>query len=111
MRISDSAKRAMKIKILEDLYRKTEDKLKDRAGIIAHQNRIHELEPYQAILDTLPVDLIPHSKDYKVNVQYKRDEDGNHALDEKWAHYYDKPVPAFIDPNSGGYSINNTATY
>tara|TARA_R100000781_G_C4059804_1_gene120610 strand:+ start:295 stop:921 length:627 start_codon:yes stop_codon:yes gene_type:complete len=110
MRISDSAKRIMKNEILEDLYRKSEDELKDRAGIIAQQNRIYELEPYQAILDTLPVDLIAHSKDYKVNIQYKRDEDGNHALDEKWTHDYDKPVPAFIDPNSGGYSINNTPT-
>lgn len=110
MRISDSAKRTMKNDILEDLYRKAEDELRERAGTIAQKNRIYELEPYQAIIDTLPVNLIAHTKDYKVNIQYKRDEDGNHALDEKWTHYYDKPVPAFIEPHSSGYSnINNTA--
>lgn len=110
MRISDSAKRTMKNEILTDLYSKAENELKNRQGAVAKQNRIYELEPYQAIIDTLPVDLVAHTKDYKVNIQYKPDEEGNHALDEKWAHYYDNPVPAFIEPHSSGYSsINNTA--
>lgn len=109
MRISDSAKRNIKNRILEDLYRNAEDELKDRAGSVAQQNRIYELEPYQAILDTLPVELIAHTKDYRVNIQYKRDENGKHALDEKWNHYYEKPVPAFIEPNSGGYHTSNVA--
>ena len=104
MKISDSTKRTMKHNILSDLYNKAENELNEREKAIVKQNHIYELEPYQAIINTLPINLIAHAREYKVHIRYKPNKDGTHAFDEKWGHYYDKDVPAFVRPDAGGYS-------
>ncbi len=104
MKISESAKREMKNKILEDLYGKPEVDLFSRQEDIARRNRIYELEPYQDILDTLPENLIAHARQYTVQINYKPSEDGStHAISEQWKYYYEDAVPTFVLPGSNTY--------
>jgi hypothetical protein len=113
MRISDSLKRAMKAEILEDLYKKPEDELNKRQADICKRNRIYELEPYQDILNALPVELVAHARQYKLDITYKRDSETNKfAIDETWSHYYETDVFAFVSLGQSNYgsisSINGT---
>lgn len=112
MRISDSAKREMKSNIISDLYSKSEATLKDREEDIAKRNRIYELEPYQEVLDSLPVELVAHARMYQVQIKYKPEQNDPdiHAIDEKWGHYYEKDVMAFVSPNGNNYGTTTGIT-
>ena len=109
MRIGDYDLRNMRSKILDDLYRKSEDKLKERKVAIAKKSRELYLEPIQHLLDQLPIEMVCHDKEYYLRVKYTPNADKTEIMvDEKWEYKTDQNV---INPQSnvkGGSYYSNT---
>ncbi len=73
--------------ILQDLYKKAEDEFSERRTEIARQNRDYYLAPLLPILEQLPLEMVGHHMEYKVQVKYGLDpHTGNFALDEVWVY-------------------------
>ena len=61
MRIGDYELRNIRSKVLDDLYRKSEDELKKRKTAIAKKSRELYLAPLQHLLDQLPEEMVAHT--------------------------------------------------
>ena len=93
MRIGDYELRNIRSKVLDDLYRKSEDELKKRKTAIAKKSRELYLAPLQHLLDQLPIDMIAHDEEYRVRVNYTPNEDKTEIMiDEKWEYKADQPI-------------------
>ena len=110
MRISDSAKRAMKSEILTDLYKDSEDKLDERKSAIAEQSRKYYLQKHQAVIDQMPNEMLTKNRTYELEIKYKLDpEDSDVGLTQSW--YYRTELPQLNPTRSGmnTYSSDNPA--
>ena len=75
MRIGDYDLRNIRGKVLDDLYRKSENELKKRKTAIAKKSRELYLAPLKHLLDQLPIDMIAHDEEYRVRVKYTPNKD------------------------------------
>ncbi len=109
MRIGDYDLRNIRGKILNELYQKSEDKLKERKVAIAKKSRELYLEPIQHLLDQLPIEMVCHDKEYYLRVKYTPNADKTEIMvDEKWEYKTDQNI---INPQSntkGGSYYSNT---
>jgi hypothetical protein len=102
-RIGDYELRGIKNKILDDLYSKKEQELKDRQTAIAKQSREYYLAPIQYLLDQLPIEMVSHDRDYQLRIKYTPDKDkSNISVDEKWVYKAETPIINPVDANSRG---------
>ena len=93
MRIGDYELRNIRSKVLDDLYRKSEDELKKRKTAIAKKSRELYLAPLKHLLDQLPIDMIAHDEEYRVRVKYTPNKDKTEIMiDEKWEYKSDQPI-------------------
>jgi hypothetical protein len=93
MRIGDFELRNIRGKVLDDLYRKSEDELKKRKTAIAKKSRELYLEPIQHLLDQLPIEMISHSEDYCLKVKYTpTDNKTEIVIDERWEYKAKDPI-------------------
>ena len=93
MRIGDYDLRNIRGKVLDDLYRKSEDELKKRKTAIAKKSRELYLEPIQYLLNQLPEEMVAHTNEYVLKVKYTPNEDKTEIMiDEKWEYKTDDPV-------------------
>jgi hypothetical protein len=103
MRLSYGKKFKITDNILADLYGTLITNLDVRKSAIAERNCQYELEPYQAIINSLPESLLAHADNYILEV-------GNISeapLSEKlWVHTFNKPTICFIN-----YSTNTKTSY
>jgi hypothetical protein len=70
MRIGSWELSNIRNKILDHLYKRRSDEIEKRKIEIAKQNREYLLEPFQKVIDNLPLDLVAHSYEYMINVKY-----------------------------------------
>ena len=93
MRIGDYELRNIRGKVLDDLYRKSEDELKKRKTAIAKKSRELYLAPLQHLLDQLPEEMVAHTNEYVLKVKYTPNEDKTEIMiDEKWEYKTDDAV-------------------
>ncbi len=93
MRIGDYELRNIRSKVLDDLYRKSEDELKKRKTAIAKKSRELYLEPIQYLLNQLPEEMVAHTNEYVLKVKYTPNEDKTEIMiDEKWEYKTDDAV-------------------
>ena len=93
MRIGDYELRNIRGRVLDDLYRKSEDELKKRKTAIAKKSRELYLEPIQHLLDQLPVEMISHSEEYCLKVKYTpTDNKTEIVIDERWEYKAKDPI-------------------
>ena len=71
MRIGDYDLRNIRGKVLDDLYRKSEDELQNRKTAIAKKNRELQLAPIKYLLDKLPIEMVSHADEYVVKINPK----------------------------------------
>ncbi len=61
----------IKRKILSNLYGANEESIKERKEDIARRNREYFMEPLRPIMDQLPFDLLQHTSQYQLFINYK----------------------------------------
>ena len=61
----------IKRKILSNLYGANEESIKERKEDIARRNREYFMEPLRPIMDQLPFELLQHSSQYQLFINYK----------------------------------------
>jgi len=93
MRIGQYELRNMKRKILEDLYNAPEAELDKRRASVAQTNRQYYIEPLEAILDKLPIEMITYHQDYCLVINYNVNPTNPTAgVAETWKYKSQKPV-------------------
>ncbi len=70
MRLSWHDIRAIKNKILEDMYGAAEEDFEERKTAIAKQNREYYLAPMQHLLDQLPIEILSRDCAFGVTIKY-----------------------------------------
>ena len=109
MRIGDYELRKIRGKILDDLYKKSEDELKKRKTAIAKKSRELYLEPIQHLLDQLPEEMVCHDKEYFLRVKYTPNDDKTEIMvDEKWEYKTDTNIINPQHSTKGGSYYSNT---
>ncbi len=120
MKMGLSERRRMRDNIMNDLYRKAEDKLQERRIEIARKSREYYIEPFMSTMSTLPLELITHDREYVLRVKYTAPTSTNtdtitnfnHTqleeiedsldIDEKWTYRSDDPIINPKNPKQGG---------
>jgi hypothetical protein len=114
MKMGLSERRRMRDNIINDLYRKAEDKLQERRIEIARKSREYYIEPFMSTMSTLPLELITHDREYVLRVKYiaptstNTDTICDHPIedsldiDEKWTYRSDDPIINPKNPKQGG---------
>ena len=92
-RIGSYELQKLRSKILDGLYHKKENELKERRTVVAKKNRELQLAPIQYALDLLPTEMISHADEYVVRIKYAPETDKtNIKLNEKWEYKTDDPI-------------------
>jgi len=108
MRIGDYELRNIRGRVLDDLYRKSEDELKKRKTAIAKKSRELYLEPIQHLLDQLPIEMISHSEEYCLKVKYTpTDNKTEIVIDERWEYKAKDPIMNPKTHTRGGSYYSN----
>jgi hypothetical protein len=105
MRIGSYEIRKIRDNITDDLYRKAEEKLKERKVEIARKSREYYIEPFMSTMSTLPLELITHDKEYILKVKYTAPtstKEDSPDINENWTYRSDEPMINPKNPKQGG---------
>jgi hypothetical protein len=107
-------RRKMRDNILDDLYRKAEEKLQERRVEIARKSREYYIEPLMSTMSALPIEMVTHDREYIIRVKYTAPTSTNtdtiydHSIEdsldinENWVYRSDDPIINPKNPKQGG---------
>jgi hypothetical protein len=97
MKIGNWELRNIRDKILNELYKKSENALDVRKTGIAKQNRDYFLNPLATTIQNLPEQLLAHSKVYSVSIKYEPTTETEDNVIENWNYHSEAPIINPVD--------------
>jgi len=97
MKIGQWELRNIRDKILNELYKKSENALDLRRTNIAIENRDYFLNPLATTIQNLPEQLLAHSKVYSVSIKYEPTTETENNVIENWNYHSEAPIINPVD--------------